>query len=261
MVLAGPSAPGLAPWVRGSPGETRRCWRRPACAQRENRASRRATPGIKESNHGRRTMTTMTSNGRPARKTLASQIDKLDSMLEGLGESIEATVADAVRAAVVVAVREAVVAVLREMLANPEVLARLRDALPPSTPPVAKPAFGSSLKERLARAWSWLGARVRSVLGACQSGLNQLGEGAVHVKERVQQAGQAVWLRLRLLRRFRGQLLLAAGVGVAAGVAAFLAAPWLAALLSGLGGFMTAIVVQGGVVLLRLAAVSYQPRT
>ena len=64
-----------------------------------------------------------------------------------------------------------------------------------------------------------------------------------------------------LLRHFRGQLLLAVGAGVAAGVAAFLAAPWLAALLSSLGGFMTAIVVQGGVLLLRLATVSYQPRT
>jgi hypothetical protein len=43
-------------------------------------------------------------------------------------------------------------------------------------------------------------------------------------------------------------------------VAAFLAAPWLAALLSGLGGFMTAVAVQGGVLLLRLAAASIQPR-
>ena len=72
---------------------------------------------------------------------------------------------------------------------------------------------------------------------------------------------QATWLRLRVLRHFRGQLLLALGVGVAGGVLAFVAAPWLAALLGGLGGFMTAIVVQGGVLLLRLAAVSYQPRS
>jgi hypothetical protein len=42
-------------------------------------------------------------------------------------------------------------------------------------------------------------------------------------------------------------------------VAAFPAAPWLAALLSGLGGFMTALLVQSGVLLLRLAAVSCQP--
>jgi hypothetical protein len=113
----------------------------------------------------------------------------------------------------------------------------------------------------MARVWSWLGAKVRAVVGAGQAGIYWLGEGAACVRERVQKAGQAVWLRLWLLRHFRGQLLLAVGVGVAAGVAAFVAAPWLAALLSGLGGFMTAIVVQGGVLLLRLAAVSYPPRS
>jgi hypothetical protein len=207
--------------------------------------------------------TTMTSNGRPARKTLASQIDRLDTMLEGLSENLNEAVADAVRAAVVVAVREAVQAVLSEVLTNPEILAQLRDALPPTpaTPPVAKPVAGPTVKERLAQVWSWLGAKMRLAVGVCKGGLNWVGEGAAHVQERVRKAGQAVWLRLRLLRHFRGQLLLASGVGVAAGVAAFLAAPWLAALLSGLGGFMTAVAVQGGVLLLRLAAVSIHPRT
>src|SRR5262249_25777549 len=221
------------------------------------RAGRR--PGSRHQEGGKM-MTTMTSNGRPARKTLASQIDRLDTMLSGLAESIDETVADAVRAAVVVAVREAVQAVLTEVLSNPEVLARLRDTLPPSIPPVAKPALGPRVKERLARAWSWLAAKVRGAVAACLESLHRLGEGAAKVKERVQQAGQAVWLRLRLLRHFRGQLLLAVGVGVAAGVAAFLAAPWLAAVLSGLGGFMTAVAVQGGVLLLPLAAAGGQPR-
>src|SRR5262249_26584992 len=186
------------------------------------------------------------------------QIDRLDTMLTGLAESIDETVADAVRAAVVVAVREAVQAVLSEVLTNPEILAQLRDALPP--PPVATPTAGPTLKERLAPAWAWLGAGVRAGLVAWQGGPNRLREGAARVKERFQKAGQAVWLRLCLLRPFRGQLLLAVGVGVAAGVAAFLAAPWLAAILSGLGGFMTAVVVQGGLLLLRLAAVGGHPR-
>jgi hypothetical protein len=201
-----------------------------------------------------------TTNGRPARPTLATQIDRLDSLLDGLSENLSEAVADAVKAAVV----QAVQTVLTEVLTNPEVLAKLRDALPPATPatlPVATVVRGPRWKERMAKAWSWLGEKVRAVVGACQSGINRLWEGASRVKERVRKAGQAVWLRLRLLRHFRGQLLLALGVGVAAGVAAFLAAPWLAALLSGLGGFMTAVVVQGGLVLLRLAAVTYQPRT
>ena len=203
-------------------------------------------------------MATTTTNGRPARPTLATQIDRLDRLLDGLSENLTEAVADAVKAAVL----QAVQTVLTEVLTNPEVLAKLRDALPPPrvAQPVATPVAGPSLKERMAKVWSWLGAKVRWVLGACQSGVNRLSAAATRVKQRVQQAGQAGWLRLRLLRHFRGQLLLAVGVGVAAGVAAFLAAPWLAAVLSGLGGFMTAVVVQGGVLLLRLAAVS-QPRT
>jgi hypothetical protein len=124
---------------------------------------------------------------------------------------------------------------------------------------VAKPAAGPKLKERLVQVWSWLSAKVRALTGTCQSALNGLCANAVRAKERIQKAGQAVWLRLRLLRHFRGQLLLALGVGVAAGMAAFLAAPWLAALLSGLGGFMTALAVQGGVLLLRFVAASGLP--
>jgi hypothetical protein len=202
---------------------------------------------------------TTTTNGRAARPTLATQIDRLDSLLDGLSENLTEAVADAVKAAVV----QAVQTVLTEVLTNPEVLAKLRAALPPATPSTPKAAVlsGPCLRERMAQVWSWLGAKVRSAVGVCQSGLNWLGEGAACVKERVQKAGQAVWLRLHVLRHFRGQLLLALGVGVAAGVAAFLAAPWLAAVLSGLGGFMTAVAVQGGVLLLRLAAVSIQPRT
>jgi hypothetical protein len=207
---------------------------------------------------------TTTTNGRPARQSLASQIDRLDTILDGLSENLTEAVADAVKAAVQVAVREAVSAVLLEVVSNPEILAKLRDALPPATSattPVATPVARPSVKERVAGVWSWLGAKLRSALAACQSGFNWLGTAAACQCRRVQKATQAVWLRLRLLRHFRGQLLLALGVGMAAGVAAFLAAPWLAALLSGLGGFMTAVAVQGGVLLLRLAAVSIQPRT
>jgi hypothetical protein len=208
--------------------------------------------------------TTMTSNGRSPRKTLASQIDRLDTMLEGLSENLNEAVADVVRTAVVIAVREAVQGALAEVLSNPAILARLRDALPPMPTiptPVARPGDGPTLKARLSQVWSWLGAQVRALTGTCQGALNGFAAGAAHARDRLQKAGQVVWLRLRLLRHFRGQLLLALGVGVAAGVAAFLAAPWLAALLSGLGGFMTAVVVQGGVLLLRLAAVGGHPRS
>src|SRR5262249_48251869 len=159
---------------------------------------------------GRNTMTTMTSNGRPARKTLASQIDRLDTMLEGLSENLNEAVADAGRAAVVVAGREAGQAGVSEVPADPQGLAQRRHALPPPpvATPVATPAAGPPLKERMAQVWSWLGAKARSVLVACQGGLNRLGAAAVCQCRRVQHAARATWLRLRVLRYFRGQLLL-----------------------------------------------------
>src|SRR5438094_7014911 len=109
---------------------------------------------------------TTTTNGRPARPTLATQIDRLDRLLDGLSENLTEAVADAVKAAVV----QAVETVLTEVLTNPAVLAKLRDALPPATtvtPAVARPSW----KERMAKVWSWLSGKVRSVLAACQGGL------------------------------------------------------------------------------------------
>jgi hypothetical protein len=194
---------------------------------------------------------TVTTNGRAARKSLAEQIDRLDTMLDGLSENLTEAVADAVRAAVVTAVQT----VLTEVLTNTEVLARLRDALPPATP-ATPPVTGPGLGQRPFQAWSWLSKKLRLVLGACRGGLGWLCEGAARVNEGVQKAAQAVWLRLRVLRHFQGQLVLSLGIGVAAGVTAYLAAPWLAALLSGLGGFTTAVVVQGAILLLRLVAMS-----
>jgi hypothetical protein len=137
-------------------------------------------------------------------------------MLEGLSENLNEAVADVVRTAVVLAVREAVQGALAEIMTNPAVLAQLRDALPPmSTPPtpVARPGNGPTVKERLSQVWSWLGAKVQAVIGTCQSALNGLCADAARAQDRVQQAGQAVWLRLRLLRHFRSQLFLALGWG------------------------------------------------
>jgi hypothetical protein len=202
---------------------------------------------------------TTTTNGRGARPTLATQIDRLDRLLDGLSENLTEAVADAVRAAVLTAVQT----VLTEVFTSPEILARLRDALPPAptTPPVATPVARPGLGQRVFQAWSWLGGKLRSVVNACRGGLNRFGAAVVHQCERARSAVQATWLRLRVLRHFQGQLLLALGVGVAAGVTTYLAAPWLAALLSGLGGFMTAVTVQGAVLLLRLVAASCPGRT
>jgi hypothetical protein len=81
---------------------------------------------------------TIEMNG-PTRKTLASQLDRLDGILDGLSEGLDQAVAQAVREAVRLAVQEAVQAVLTELLTNPALREQLQrpaaaEAAPPDGP-------------------------------------------------------------------------------------------------------------------------------
>jgi hypothetical protein len=77
------------------------------------------------------TTTTKTdTNGQP-RKTLASQIDRLDGILDGL----DAALAGAVQEAVEQAVKQAVQSVLTEILTNRELQQQLQQAAHPNPPP------------------------------------------------------------------------------------------------------------------------------
>src|SRR5215468_8536696 len=86
-------------------------------------------------------MTTTTTNG-SVRKTLASQLDRLDSILDGLSDALNGAVASAVEGAVERAVRQAVgeavretlQAVIAEMISNPGLVAAARTLLAPGGP-------------------------------------------------------------------------------------------------------------------------------
>ena len=80
-----------------------------------------------------------TSNGQP-RKTLASQLDRLDGILDGL----DAALAGAVQDAVEQAVKQAVQAVLTEVLTNRQLHEQLPQAAQPALPseePRGKPSL------------------------------------------------------------------------------------------------------------------------
>ena len=110
---------------------------------------------------------TMQMNG-PSRKTLASQIDRLDSILDGLSEGLTDAVASAVREVVGLAVREAVQAVLTELLTNPALREQLQKAAPPESAPPDGPANRSGGgKGRLAALCGRVGDMLRS---ACRVG-------------------------------------------------------------------------------------------
>src|SRR6516162_5347725 len=114
---------------------------------------------------------TLETNGQP-RKTLASQLDRLDGILDGLSEGLSDAVSSAVREAVGLAVREAVQAVLTELLTNPALREQLQRpaAAEAATPdgPANKEGGGEG---RLALLCGRVGDKLRS---ACRVGAGRL---------------------------------------------------------------------------------------
>lgn len=199
------------------------------------------------------TQTTQDVNGR-TRKSLASEIDRLDGILDGLSEGLNEAVAMVTKEAVQVAVREAVQSVLTEILTNPAVLAKLQASLIKNMPkPASKPAV--TWKERWTKVGQTVANGCRAVGQKCRTGLRWVGQSVASLaKSVVQLPGQVVQksfetaakvaAHLWIVRQFKRQFLVALLVGTLAGVAAYLAGPWLAVLASAVGGFATTATVQ-----------------
>src|SRR5262249_18493033 len=187
-------------------------------------------------------MTTTTNTNGRVRTSLASQIDRLDSILDGLAEAINETVVDAVQAAVGQAVREAVQATLAEVLSNPQLRPLLQprpaateEATAPQRPPLLRRVAGW-LAETVTRVWNTATARVRrdwagirsAVWGACTRIVTGVGTGLRDARARSGRAYaraaellQCGWLRAwalaQLARRQARTALAALGAGVAVG--------------------------------------------
>jgi hypothetical protein len=192
---------------------------------------------------------TDSSNGQ-VRKTLASQLDRLDAILDALGEGLNQAVATAVEQAVEAAVREGVRqgvrGALSEILTDPEVLAAIRATVAPQGPEAqASPAPPSPEGKPglLGRAWN-----------LAKAGVQKAGSALGAAARRVRQAAATAWGGLGHLKPFRSQILLALGVGAAAGVGAYCAGPYVAAAAGWLAGVLSTLAVQAGVALRRMAA-------
>jgi hypothetical protein len=171
------------------------------------------------------------------------------------------TVVAAVQGAVQAAVRTAVV----EVLTNEELRRRLQ-------PAAAVPApTGGWAGRLLGKARAFLGGLVRLVAAGCAGaaaafrkawacGAEALGAGpgtartrAAAACGRVAAAARRLWTKAVALKclalRFRRPVLVALGVGSAAGVLAYFSGPWAAAAAGWLSGFVTTLVVQAGVAL------------
>jgi hypothetical protein len=167
-----------------------------------------------------------------ARKSLASQIDRLDSILDGLAEALNESVADAVRGVVGQAVREAVEATARELLASPALLSlALRAHRSEPEAPDPRPSLKDRLTSSLAQA------------GRLAAGAAQAARGAVAAAlERLSGLARAGGLMLAGLWACRRAGALALGVGAAAGLASYLAGPALASAWCGVASGALALV-------------------
>jgi hypothetical protein len=186
---------------------------------------------------------TTTTNG--VRKTLASQLDRLDSILDGLSDGLNEAVATAVegavgravqvavRQAVGEAVRETLQAVIAEVVSNPDLLAAARTLLTPASPadiPADPPERPKGLFRRACdKAKAGLGVAAT----ACAAVAGQV--------TGIKTVTRAAW---GLTKKFKGRVLAACGVGVAAGAATLLAAPWLGVAAASVVGFCGTLAVK-----------------
>jgi hypothetical protein len=167
-------------------------------------------------------------NGR-VRKTLSSQLDRLDGILDGL--------ADALNESVAAAVEKAVGNVIAEILTNPAFTERLRAPVTPTavvsdettdaTSPPSQPRPGVFSR----------------AMGAVRAGCGHLqvaGRAVLRRAATVADAGCSYIARLL----FRGRVLAGIGVLVAVGVVALLAVPRIPLLLTAAAGWLAALVAR-----------------
>jgi hypothetical protein len=182
---------------------------------------------------------TTTTNGQE-RKTLASQLDRLDSILDGLSDALNGAVASAVEGAVERAVRQAVgeavretfQTILAEVVTSPDLIAAARALLTPGPPadvPADPPQRPSGLFQRACDG-------VKAGLGAAATACGFVVGRAAGLKA----FARGGW---QLAKKFRGRVLAACGVGVAAGAVTLWVAPWLGVAAAAVGGFFTTLAV------------------
>jgi len=196
--------------------------------------------------------TTINQNGE-TRKSLASQIDRLDNMLDNLAEGINDTVVDAVKEAVGHAVRQAVQAAITEVLTNTVLQERLRSAAAPVSEPVAPRS--SAVVHGIRRACCWLASVVKDACRGTYAAVRWIGsttkesarESVLAIHHRGRQACRylkaflrSAWLRIlvvyNLSRWVYGAVVVLLCIYLGLAAVGSVIGPFLASMLSGLLG-------------------------
>jgi len=184
-------------------------------------------------------------NGSRQRKSLAGQLDRLDSILDGLDGALSGAITDAVKQAVSTAVAETVRATLAELFTSPDLLALIRGNLFPAATPAQdadnsapasapRPNAVRRVSQAVANAWAWSLKKLKALSQTVASPVRSVCQGTVTTYRQI----NAVW-------RLRRPILIAAGVGAVVGVVVgYVSAPWLAGVVSGVSAMSATLGAQ-----------------
>lgn len=194
---------------------------------------------------------TATINGKPQRKLLADQLDRLDTIIDALSEGLNGAVADAAREGTRLAVKDAII----EIMTNPELralLAPVRElASTPAAPTVASapasamPSLWTRMKAKAAAIWV-------AVIQTATKAKTAVGDACAAVADTCQAARETVASVGEVLPVKR-VLWIAAGVGLAVGLVCLVMPQTAAAAVSAVSVAVNAIAVQAGNRLKRMA--------
>jgi hypothetical protein len=180
------------------------------------------------------TATDSTLNGKPQRKQLGDQLDRLDGIIDALADGLPGAVAQAAQEGTRQAVKDAII----EILTNPDLRA-LITGMAPSVPPYptpdapTAPGFWSRAKAKFQDAKNAVGERYRAaktvVVDRCRNATTTVAMTA---------------LTLTAMMPLRKILLVGVGVGLVVGAVSFVCPHGLSAVIGGIGGACTAIAAQ-----------------
>ena len=185
---------------------------------------------------------TMTNNDAPRtrRRQLTEELEKLDTMIDGLSEAIPGTIKDVLEQQVGTAIADGIKAAVLEVLANPDLITVFKHNMPPSTPPASQqgPVIvpiprPSLLRTLLSKFKSTVAGVARWGQDKVVTAAKTIADTACLVKNKVAALSQRLW-RYRLAPK---EVVLALAVGgLAASAVALVATHSMGLTLSGVGG-------------------------
>jgi hypothetical protein len=188
---------------------------------------------------------TTLSNGKPTRKQLADQLDRLDGIIDALAEGLNQAVADAAREGTRLAVKDAII----EIMTNPELRAMLVPHAPvpapktPDAPPEPKkPSIWTRIKAKVSSARTAAVAFVTKVKTAVAAKYAALTASVAAIGAA---AGEALPVRKALG--------VALGAGLLIGLVCYQLPESASAAVAGIGAACTTAFAQTGVWLRRAA--------